>query len=447
MGTMNKFSSTILITLGLIFSGIFNQVWAKEAPSEQLLDGIVAIVNDEIILRSELESRAQMTASELAARRIPIQDTTELALKVLDALILEKLQFERIQQLGIQATDEEVVEHLQKVAKENGLSLEALRLTLNRQSPNGFREARDQIREQMLLQKLKQKEVIEKTQVTESEIDNYLQRMSIQNNAIEYRLKHIMLALPEGATPQTRTQVEADLLKLRQRILNGEDFSQVAVRHSQGNKALEGGDLGWLSMDAIPTFFSETVTQLESGQTSQVIRSPIGFHIIQLAATRDKNSELVKEYDLHQFTLLSDNAKGGYFVPNQVTELVSQIKTLEDFNQLYSHFPDMTRTANQEPHKGWKTLNMLASEFSEPLEKVQTPGQAVGPIATDEGWVILYVDNIREKDLNRLSLRQQAMQNLRVQKANETYEIWLRRLKEEATIDNRFAAAQKEATE
>ncbi len=263
----------------------------KVPADAQLLDRIAAIVNDDVILFSDLKAALAKTQAELATKGIAIQDPLALERKVLDSLILQKLELQKAKQLGITVTDDEVAEALAKIAKQNGLTLEQLQATLNRQTPHGFITFRDQIRQQLLLEKLQQKVALSQAQVTEEEIDNYLQRSQLQQNHWTYHLGHIMLALPESANAEQRKQLKRQMEVIRQKLLAGEDFSQIAVRFSQGSKALQGGDLGWLDYEQMPTFFAKEVTQLQPGEISPIIRSPVGFHIIKLLGKKAKDAQ------------------------------------------------------------------------------------------------------------------------------------------------------------
>jgi len=293
---MNNKPTYLLTTLTLLLTQLLSQpIQAQPQPqtseqllqNAQLLDRIAAIVNDDIILLSELNDALNQTQAELNAKGIYPQDLTALKQKVLNSLILEKLQLQKAQQLNITVTDEEIVDALNKIAQQNQLTLEQLQQQLNQQLPKGFPQFRDQLHKQLRLQKLQQRIALSQAQVTEEEIDHFLQR---QQNNWRYHLGHILLALPESAHAKQRQQLEQKIADIRQKLLAGEDFSQLAIRHSQGSKALMGGDLGWLDPDQMPTFFAKQVQQLKVGQISPIIRSPVGFHLIKLLGKETKST-------------------------------------------------------------------------------------------------------------------------------------------------------------
>lgn len=411
------------------------QAWSESQP--QLLDRVVAVVNDDIILKSQLDREAELARQELQTRNINVSNMDELNMKVLDRMILEKLQLQQIKRMGLKVPDEELLGQIQQIAEQNNLSVLQLRDRLNYARPNGFQEFRERIRQQMLFQKLREAEVLSKTQVTEDEINNFIQRQNLIENSDEYHLKHILIGLPESATPAQRDAARKKAEEVLQKLREGEDFSQMAVRYSDGSKALQGGDLGWLSNDQIPTFFAKAFSQLKPGQFSDIIRSPVGFHIIELDGQRNKNSQLVKQYHVYRFILLSDDAKHLKQPSNTLISLADSIDSLEKFKQLNEQYSDIPASVNANGNLGWQTAHDLPAEYFAAIADLD-PSQAARPFATDEGWVILYLDGIRQQDVTLKDKREQAMQTLRMKKANETYEIWLRRLRDEALVDIRY---------
>lgn len=404
--------------------------------TETLIDRIVAVVNDRVILKSELNTQMYTKAQELAAQNIPVEDTDALQAKVLDSMILETLQIERAEQLGLQVEDAEVNEQLQKIAAQNKLTLMDLRNQLNIEMPDGFQKIREKIKNKILIQKLREAEVISRAHVTESEIEHYLQRESLETSSIEIRLGHILIELPDSATPDQRNEALAKAQNLLKRINSGEDFSQLAVRYSNGSRALDGGDLGWLKQAEIPTFFAEAISGLKTGEVSKVIQSPSGFHLIKIIDQQDNALQLIKEYHLHRFIILSDNADQQN-IPAHIIQLTSALKSQEDFNGLSTEFPDIPTEVNAASDLGWKTIETLPSPIRTAVENLEQ-NRALPPIATEKGWMILFLQDTRIIDQKEVDKTQQAIQVIRVRKANEMFDLWLRRLKDEAFIQIRL---------
>ncbi|WEJ63248.1 peptidylprolyl isomerase [Thiomicrorhabdus lithotrophica] len=426
--TLHSALFSLFTSLAIIGSSS-SSVMAKDV----LLDKVVAVVNDRVILKSELTAKMYEQAQALAAQNIPVNDAEALKAKVLDSLILEVLQEERANQIGLNVADDEVNAQMQQIAAQNNLSLLELRNRLNIEMPDGFQKAREKIKQQLLIQKLREAEVISQAQVTESEIQNYLKRQKLANKNVKVKLNHILIALPESATPQQREKALSDIKSIQKRIQTGEDFSQLAVRYSNGGKALSGGDLGWMQEEEIPTFFADALEGLKPGQVSEIIESASGFHLIKLADKQDSSAAGVfTEYHLHRFIILSDDVDRTR-VPASLMTLSQSLNSMQDFQALFDKYSDIPAEVNADSDLGWRVLDKIPSVIREDVAKLKAKN-ALPPLATDKGWMILYLDDIREINAASENETQKAIQAIRVRKANEMFDLWLRRLKDEAFI-------------
>lgn len=410
---------------------------ANSHADDQLLDRVAAIANDQIILQSELDLKTRETAMELRGQGIPVNNLQELQAKVLDSMLLEMLQEERAKELGLSVTDEEINEQLFEIASKNNLTILEMRDRINQDSPNGFIELRNTIQQQMLIQKLRQREVISRTMVTDEEVKNYLQRSRLDSSNTKTRLRHILITLPESANSKQRDEARAKISAVEKRLRTGESFEQMAVRYSNGSKALQGGDLGWLSQEQLPTFFASALASLEVGEISPVIASPSGFHLIKLEERIDENSQLIKQYKLHRFIILSNDAEEQTEPPANIQKIVNTTQDAETFKNLAEKFSDIPKEVNSQSNMGWLASVQLPPDLVDTLEKMPVNSVAP-PIATDQGWILFYLEDAREFDESQAEIEEKAMQEIRMRKANETFEIWLRRLKDEAFIDIRI---------
>lgn len=256
-----------------------------------LLDRIVAVVNDDIILLSELNEQTDQALAELRQRQIQRPDMNVLRERVLDNIIMQNLQEQRAKQRGIQVSDEEINAQLSQMAEANNLTLLQLREVLNQQMTNGFSTIRQQISDQILIQKLREVEIISQIQVSEEEVENFIQRRQLQDSNEEFKLAHILITRPDSPTAEQSREVEQKVKDIYQQLLDGEEFAQMAVRHSEASQALNGGDLGWLNLDEMPSFFTSAVSALQPGQISQIIETPSGYHILKLNDKRRGESQ------------------------------------------------------------------------------------------------------------------------------------------------------------
>lgn len=401
--------------------------------AEQLLDKVVAVVNDQIILKSELSQKVYQQVQNMQAQNIPVNDVDVLQQKVLDNLILQKLQIARAKQNGLNVAEDEINQQLAAIAEQNNLSMYALRNQLNVERNNGFQALRDDIRQQILIQKLRETEIISQSFVSENEIQNYLKRQQLANQKVEVNLAHILIALPESATNEERKQTLQEAQDVRNKLLQGQDFAQLAVRHSDGSKALSGGDLGWLNKSEVPTFLAKAVTSLKAGQISDVLQSPSGFHIIKVKSKRDNSiSQAKTQYHLHRFVIASDNNDPTQ-VPNELTQLANNMDSMQDFQALFSQFNDTPKEINQNSDLGWRTLEEIPNVIASDVENMAVKS-ALPPLATEIGWMLLYLDDKKQTQSVDKTLKEEAARAIRARKANEKFELWLRRLRDEAFI-------------
>ncbi|MBO1926220.1 peptidylprolyl isomerase [Thiomicrorhabdus sp. 6S2-11] len=398
-----------------------------------LVDRIVAVVDDRIILKSELNTRLLEKSDALAQQNIPVTDVDALREQVLESLITEAVQLSRAELTGLKISDQELNEQMEKIAAENKMTLLELRNRLNLEVDDGFNKMRNKIKTQMLIQKLRQRDVISRVQVTESEIENYLKRKTLANKYREINLRHILVALPESANQKQRQEALKKIDDIRQRAVSGEDFAQLAVRYSNGSRALEGGDLGWMNDSQVPTFFAKEVNKLELGEISEVIQSPSGFHLIQIADQRQAGTQKVSQFHLYRFLVLSDGAMSQAQAPVSIQQAAANINSLEDFKGLQEKFADIPKEVNANNDMGWRSGEDIAPNLQELLVRINV-GQAMQPVATDRGWMIYYLDGIRTVNEDAADKREEAAKAVQMRKANEMFDLWLRRLRDEAYV-------------
>ncbi|WP_319379987.1 peptidylprolyl isomerase [Thiomicrorhabdus sp.] len=401
------------------------------ASAEVLLDRVVAVVNDRVILKSELTERMFEKSQELAAKQIPVTDNESLQQQVLESLIIENVQLDRAAALGLKAEDEEINQQLEAIAERNKMTLFQLRNRLNLEIENGFEKIRDKIRNKILIQKLREVEVISQVHVSDSEVQHFLKRQKLSKRNTEVKLGHILIALPESATPMQRQQALEKVQKIRLMLLSGESFSKLAVRYSNGSHALEGGDLGWLKQNQVPTFFADQVLKLQPGEISQIIESPSGFHLIKLEEERETLGGEITEYHLHRFMVLSDNAMTQDVPPN-IADIAAKLDSMKAFDALTTEFNDLPSEVNADSDLGWRTLDAIPEAIRERV-KTLAPNHALPPIATPQGWLLVFLEDKRQVFATE-NETQEAIQEIRMRKANEMFDLWLRRLRDEAFI-------------
>ncbi|SFR53266.1 peptidylprolyl isomerase [Thiomicrospira sp. ALE5] len=277
---LKRFSLQTWLLAGLLIATL------GVAQAKTPLDRIAAVVNNDIILLSELDEQTNLSLAELRERGINPPERSVIQERVLDSIIMQKLQEERARDRGLRVSDEDINRQLVQIAQENNLTLAQLRDVLNREQPDGFNKIRKQISSQILIQRLREIEVISQIAVTEDEVQQFIQRRQLDAANNEYRLAHILISRPDSATQAQRNDLQARINRIHQQLIDGAPFAELAITHSEGRQALNGGDLGWLSDDQIPSFFADTVRNLAPGDISPIIESSNGFHIVTLLDKR-----------------------------------------------------------------------------------------------------------------------------------------------------------------
>ena len=390
-----------------------------------------------LFLASELEDRLRLVKQQLAARQAEIPDDDTLRRQVLDRLILERLQLQLADQNNIRVDDETLNASLGNIARENGMTLTEFRKVLERDGQDWAR-FREDLRNQIRINRLRQQMVGNRINVTEQEIDNLLANEAAWGDrGREYHLAHILISTPEGASPEqiaeTRRKAEEVLAELRA----GADFARTAIAHSDDRNALEGGDLGWRKAAQLPDLFADAVRKLEPGEVSDLIRSPSGFHIIKLIETRGDERKVVTQTHARHILLRPDALQSREQVLTRLQQLRERIIGGEDFATLARANSQDKLSAARGGDLGWVNPGDLVPRFEEAMNRLQ-PGEISQPVETRFGWHLIQVLDRRSHDRTEDFRRAQARDFIQRRKMDEELELWLRQLRDEAYVEIRL---------
>lgn len=407
-------------------------------PVVQEIDHIVAITNDDVVTYTELEKRTHLVKQQLQGRQAKLPSDDILRKQILEQLIMERLQLQVAERVGIRVDDESINQVVNNIARENNLTLEQFREVLAREGYD-FADFRENIRKDITISQLRKRRVENRVTVTEQEVDNYLINMTSQGGSNdEFHLGHILIAVPEAASPEqiqaARQRAEAILARLRL----GADFAQTAIAESGGQRALEGGDLGWRKAGQMPSLFAESVMNMDVGSISDLIRSPSGFHIIKLLDRRTSEQRRTVQQTLARHILIRPNEVVSNDEARQrITRLYERIRTGADFGQLARASSDDTASAVEGGSLGWVNPGVMVPEFEEQMNKLQ-PGQISPPFESQFGWHIVQVMARRQHDDTQQFERMQARQLIGKRKAEDAVENWLREIRSEAYVEYRL---------
>jgi peptidyl-prolyl cis-trans isomerase SurA len=410
------------------------------------LDSIVAVVNNDVIVRSELEHQIALVIPEIQGRGTPLPPRRDLENQVLERMILKRLQLQKAEELGIAIDDTMLTEAISNIAARNGMGLEELKATLEAGGVR-YEDFAEDTRLQLVTTRLQAQEVIKNISVTEQEIDRFLERESSRLiERTDVRLRHILVAVSEGSSPEEVKKAEAEARDLVARLRKGADFAQLAVRFSDGRRALEGGDLGWFPMAQVPSLAQEPAHSLAKGEVSEPLRSPSGFHIIKLEDVKGSGPEMVTQTNARHILIRTNEVVSDDDARTRLEQLRIRIVGGDDFATLARSHSDDTGSALKGGDLGWVSPGDTVPEFEKQMESLG-PNQVSMPFKSSFGWHVVQVIERRTQDTTDEIMRLKAREALRERKADEAIELWLRQVRDEAYVEIRLPGAEGEEYE
>jgi peptidyl-prolyl cis-trans isomerase SurA len=435
LNTTRALRALALCALGLAIDGLATAQTRELETKGVLLDRIAAIVNDGVVLTSELDSQIQLVSQRLESQHLELPPQNVLRQQVLDRLVLQQIELQRAEHVGVKVSDDTLNAALEDVAKRNNLTLSQLPDALAGQGID-YAAYRDDLRKEITLSMLRQRDVLEHISVTPKEIDQYLDKQAKMPSAEnEYNVSHILIAVPQEATPEQVDQAGKRAADVYQRASSGEDFAKLAVAYSNSQTALEGGSLGWRKGSELPTFLTDVVAQLKPGQVSEPLRTPTGFHIVRLNDVRASTAKSIeRQVHVRHILLKTNELNDDATVRGKLMALRDRILRGEDFAGLAETNSEDPGTASQGGDLGWTPPDEFSPEFTQQIEKLKD-GEISEPFKTQFGWHIAQVLGWREYDNSAELRRRKAFEAIRASKADEETELWQRRLRDEAYVD------------
>ena len=429
---------TILALIGC------NLVFAQDARSDQaapsridLLDRIVAIVNKEVITQFELNDRIARVQKEIQRRGTSSVDRAEIEHQVLERIIVEKVQLQFARDSGMRVDDLELDRTVNRVAEGNKLSLTEFRQRLEGDSIP-FDKFRDELRNEILLSRLRDREVTSKLTVSEGEIDNLILEQSEKKEiGTEYNVAHILIRVPEQATPPQVEARRARAEEVVRRLKDGTDFAQLAATYSDSPDALQGGVMGWRSEQRLPELFVEALAGLKPGGASGVFRSPAGFHVIKLLDMRGAGAPLlVEQAHVRHILVRANDLVSEDEAKRKLLGLRERIVNGVDFAELARLNSD-DGSASRGGDLGWVYPGDTVAEFERAFTELK-PMEVSQPVKTPFGWHLIQVLERRTADVSYDRRRVEARKALLDRKGDEAYQEWLRQLRDRAYVELRL---------
>jgi peptidyl-prolyl cis-trans isomerase SurA len=398
------------------------------------LDRVIAIVNDEALTQYDVNEQKRVVLGQMRAQSVTPPAADVLEKQLLERLITERVLLQYAKETGIRVDDTQVERTLARIAEDNKLSAEDFRKAVEREGIP-YAKYRSDIRNEILIQRLRDREVEGRVSVSDAEVDHLLATLEAQTGGqVEYRLVHILVLVPEQASSDQidvrQRRAEAALQQLR----TGADFGQVAASFSDAPDALQGGNLGWRAPARLPTVFAETVNKMKPGEISGVLRSASGFHIVKLLETRSGNAPTVIEQTRLRHILIKVNET------TSSDEAKAKIDRIRERIELGAKFEDQARANSEDASAakggdlGWVSPGDTVADFEQAMSRLQT-GEISAAVRTPFGWHLIQVQERRTQDVTKEKRREQARQALRQRKSDEAFQEWVRQTRDRAYVE------------
>ncbi|WP_114649985.1 peptidylprolyl isomerase [Pseudothauera hydrothermalis] len=433
---MNRLISRLALALLACTAGAAAALDA--VPRAVEVDRIVAVVNNEPITATQLRASLERAIRRLAQQGTELPPREALERQMLERLILERAQLQRARELGLQVDEGMLERAIGRVADNNRMTLEALRNALDKDGIP-WRRFRDEIRTELLLQRLREREVDSRIVVTEAEVDNFIATNPDAFSGREYRLAHILLRAPEGASPAQLDALLARARQIQRRLEEGEDFAAVAASVSDAPDAMNGGELGWRSRDRLPAIFAEALETLRPGEVSPILRSAAGVHLVKLLEVRggELGADSVQQTRVSHILIRTSEVLSD-------AEAESRLKGLRERIVLgNADFAELAKAHSADPSAakggelGWIYPGDTVPEFERAMNAL-APGEISEPIRSPFGWHLIKVHERRQQDVSDERKRAMARAALRQRKAEDAFEDWIRQLRDSTYVEYRL---------
>lgn len=436
---MNKFFYCLFsATLLLIAQTVFAEATAQDSgPQNYSLNQIAAVVNGDVILVSELDAAVKNVVTQLDKKGTQLPEGRALSKQVLERLIVDTLQMQIAERNGLSVDDKLLNEEIQALAKENGVSLTDFRNILEKEGYS-YATFREDIRDKLVIQEVRRQMVANRIKVSDQEVDNLLDSLEASGlGDVKYHFAHIMVAIPEAPGADEINAAKLRASNILTRLREGGDFEQIAITESDGQNALEGGDLGWRAIGQIPSLFTDTAKNIQPGEVSDLIQSSGGIHIIKLIEKKGGERHLVNQTRVRHILIKTDTVNSDDDVRIRLEQLEIRLKGGEDFATLARSNSQDTLSALKGGDLGWTSQGETVPRFEEAMNKLAI-GEISKPVKSQFGWHLIQVLERREYDSTDEFQRAKAKRLIQTRKYDEELFLWLRRLRDESYVEYRL---------
>ena len=400
----------------------------------ELIDRVVAIVDSGVIMESQLNSRVEEILIRLKNDNAELPPLDLLEEQVLDRLIIEEIQLQLADRAGIKISDSELNQTLSRVSSQNNLSLEEFRLKLEAEGTS-YKSFRDTIRKELIIQRVQRGKVGAKIDISEQELENFINSEEGRTQLAEqYNVQHILLPVKSGLSEIEIEAIENEAISLLERLESGESFEKLAASYSAGQKALEGGFLGWRTSAELPSLFAEVVSGLTVGEVAQPVRSGAGFHILKLTEKRGNTVKFLDQTLARHILIQPSEIRTENQAEVLINDIYKRLKEGEDFKQLARQFSEDPGSKMDGGELGWSNPGDYDPAFEMTLNATEI-GQLSEPIKSSFGWHIIEVMDRRNEDVSQEEQKNRAYQIIFKRKFDQELQSTLIELRAEAYVD------------
>lgn len=404
------------------------------AVQAQVLDRIVAVVEEDVILERELESEVGAITHKLSGNNVAMPPEYVLRKQVLERMVVDKLQRQLAAKSGVQVSDDMLNASVADIASRNGLSVESFRHELAKQGMD-YKSFEDNLRNEIIINQLRGREIGARVKVTDAEVLHYMETQSkAGSNNSQYHLGHILIAVSEAASASAIQKAKDKADQVIADLRGGKDFKEAAVSVSDDDNALKGGDLGWRSIGQIPSLFTEIVTTMNQGEVSEPIRSPSGFHIIKMLETEGAGQHIVTKTKVRHILIKTNELVDDAEAQKRLSALRDRINDGDDFANLARAHSDDKGSAINGGSLDWVAPGALVPPFEEAMKKLAI-NEISQPVQTQFGWHMIQVLGRENQDNSEQFKKDKIREEIRKRKIEEETELWLRRLRDEAFVE------------
>jgi peptidyl-prolyl cis-trans isomerase SurA len=401
------------------------------------IDRIIAVVDNDVITRSELDDRLKIVTKQLQQQGTPMPPQDALEKQLLERMIVDRLQLSYAGQTGLRVDDAQLDKTIDRIAEQNKLSTADFRKALEDEGIP-FKKFREDIRREIILARLREREVDNRVTVSEAEVDNLLttqQARGAEDGQVE--IFHILIRTPEQASPEELQKLHAKAEEVLKKLQGGADFAQISAGFSDAPNALEGGKLGWKKLSELPDLFQESLKKLKAGEITPILRSPNGFHILKVNDKRgDSGPMVVQQTHARHILVKPSEVLSDAEAQRRLTDLKERLDNGGNFEELARQYSE-DGTASKGGDLGWLNPGDTVPEFEKAMDALQ-PGQVSEPVRSPFGWHLIQVMERRSQDMSKDSARLKARQEIKARKADEAYQDWIRELRDRAYVEYRL---------